>query len=211
MKDFEQLVTELADDAAPVKPAPHPYWLTLKWMAAAAAYLGVALAISGVRPGLAHAFAQPLFIAEIAALLLVFIATSLSAALLAFPDMHQKRALVFAPAAMFALFIIVMLLAWHADSPPAPLPVHSFECTLSITLVSLLPAVWTFYSLRKYASTRYYWAGGIALLSAFSAGALWLRLYEVNDSIAHVVEWHYLPMMAAGALGLWLGKVLLKW
>jgi len=211
MKDFEQLVAELADGAARVKPAPHPYQLSLKWIGAGAVYLGITLAVTGLRFDLARAFAHPLFIAEIVALLLIFIATSLSAALLAFPDLHQKRGFAFTPAVMFLLFLLVILFAWHADNPPAPLPVHSFECTFSITLVSLLPAVWTFYAMRKYASTYYYWAGSIALLSAFSVGALWLRLHEVNDSILHVVEWHYLPMIAASILGLWLGKVLLKW
>ena len=34
-------------------------------------------------------------------------------------------------------------------------------------------------------------AGGIALLCAFSVGALWLRLHEVNDSILHLFQWHY--------------------
>ena len=88
---------------------------------------------------------------------------------------------------------------------------HSFECTLSITLMMLLPAVWTFHSMRKNATTHYRLAGSVALLSAFSVGALWLRLHEMNDSILHVVEWHYLPMLAIGLLGLWLGKFILKW
>ncbi|HTY98673.1 MAG TPA: NrsF family protein, partial [Rhodocyclaceae bacterium] len=61
------------------------------------------------------------------------------------------------------------------------------------------------------ASTHGRWAGSIAVLAAFSVGALWLRLHEVNDSIAHVVIWHYLPMLAAGSLGFGLGKRLLKW
>jgi len=65
--------------------------------------------------------------------------------------------------------------------------------------------------MRKYASTHYRLAGSVALLSAFSVGAMWLRLHEVNDSIAHVIEWHYLPMLAIGLIGLWLGRVVLKW
>jgi hypothetical protein len=211
MRDVEQLVAELAEDAGTVRPAPHPYLLSLKWLGAAAFYLAVALALSGLRPDLARALQQPWYIVEIAALAVVLIATAFSAALLAFPDLHQKRGLVFAPAWMFALFLLVMLFAWRADSPPAPLPVHSFQCTASITLMALLPAAWTFYAMRKFASTHYRWAGSIAVLSAFSVGALWLRLHEVNDSVVHVIEWHYLPMLAAGLLGLWLGKALLKW
>ena len=77
--------------------------------------------------------------------------------------------------------------------------------------MTLLPAGWTFYSMRKYASTHYRLAGSVALLSAFSVGALWLRLHEVNDSIVHVIEWHYLPMLAIGWLGWRLGKRILKW
>lgn len=211
MADLEQLLESLADDAARVQPAPHPYALAAKWMAAAAAYLAVALAVSGLRPDFAQALQHPWFLAELAMLLLMFIATALSAALLAYPDLHQKRALAFAPAGLFALFLLLLLGAWNADSPPAPLPVHSYECTLSILLVALLPLAWTFFSMRKFASTHPRWAGSIAVLSAFSVGALWLRLHEVNDSVMHLVVWHYLPMLAAGFVGLWLGKKLLKW
>lgn len=211
MKDLDKLVADLANDSAVVRPAPHPYMLGAGLIGATAAYLAVLLAFSGLRPDLACALAQPWFIAEIAVLLLILVSTTLSAALLAFPDLHQKRIPAILPAFIFALLWLAILLAWHADNPPAPLPVHSFECSLSIALSALLPAAWTFYTLRKYACTHYYWAGGIAVLSAFSTGALWLRLHEINDSIPHVVEWHYLPMIAAGMLGVWLGKLLLRW
>jgi len=211
MADIEQLVALLAGDAAKVKPAPHPFMLGLKWIGAAVVYLIVALAVSGLRPDLVHVLRQPWFVAEIIALLLIFIATSFSAAVLAFPDLHQKRVLAFSPVWVFALFVLLMLFSWHADDPPAPPPVHSFQCTISIMLFSLPPAAWTFYAIRKGASTHYRLAGSIVVLSAFSVGALWLRLHEVNDSIVHVVEWHYLPMLAFGLIGLWLGKLLLKW
>ena len=75
----------------------------------------------------------------------------------------------------------------------------------------LLPALWMFFLMRNFASTHPYSAGSIALLSAFSMGALSLRLTESTDSIMHVVQWHYLPMVVAGVLGLWLGKKFLKW
>lgn len=211
MANIDDLVARLALDAATVKPAPHPFMLSLKWTGAAAIYLALSLALSGPRPDLLEKFHNVWFVAEIVALLGVFIVTSLSTALLAFPDLHQKRRLVFAPLVAFTLFTGVMFFAWRADNPPSPLPVHSFECTFSITLMTLLPAAWAFYSLRKYASTHYRLAGSAALLSAFSVGALWLRLHEDTDSIAHLIEWHYVPMLLIGVGGLWLGKVLLKW
>jgi hypothetical protein len=211
MGNIEELIAKLAQDTAAVKPAPHPYMLSLKWMGGAAAYLLLSLMLSGLRPDLMLKLHEPWYAAEIAALVGIFVATSISAALLSFPDMHQMRRAAFAPVIMFALFVLVMFLAWQADTPPAPLPVHSFECTASITLFSLLPAVWTFFEMRKFASTHYHWAGCIALLFAFSIGAIWLRLYEQNDSIMHVIQWHYLPMIVFGIIGLWLGKLILKW
>lgn len=211
MSNVDDLINKLAQDTATVKRAPHPYMLSIQWMAVAMFYLAVSLLISGTRHELLAKLHDFWFAAEIAALAGIFFSTSLSAALLSYPDLHQKRRIAYAPVAMFALFVLVMFFAWQADIPPAPLPAHNIECTLSILLLALLPAAWTLYVMRKFASTHTNWAGGIALLFAFSTGALWLRLYEENDSIFHVIEWHYLPMMAFGLAGMWLGKALLKW
>lgn len=207
--DLEQLVNELSAEAGHPRPAAHPFLLSLKLLVAAAAYLALALAISGLRPDLAQALQQPWYVAELLMLLLLFAAATTSAALLSFPDLHQKRTLAYAPVVAFALFALTILFAWRADT--APHPVHDIECTISITLVSLLPAAWTFYLMRGYASTHPGWAGSIALLAAFGTGALWLRLQEANDSVAHVALWHYLPMLLAGFIGWVLGRRLLRW
>ncbi|MEJ1958298.1 MAG: DUF1109 domain-containing protein [Nitrosomonadales bacterium] len=201
MENIEELIVKLTQDTEKVRPAPHPFRLSLKWMGWALVYLLLSFALTGLRPDIMLKLHEPWFAAEIAALVAIFISTSVSAALLSFPDMHQMRRLAFAPVISFSLFSLILLFAWRADTPPAPLPAHSFECTLAITLYSLVPAIWTFYSMRKFATTHFHWAGSIALLSAFSIGALWLRLHEINDSIRHVVEWHYLPMIACGMIG----------
>ena len=211
MKDIEQLVAQLSSEASPIRPAPSPLQLSLRWAGAAFIYLLASLAVSGLRPDLAHALQNPWFTAELLLLLLILLGTLSSAALLAFPDLHQKRALAYTPPALFGLFILLLFFAWRADMPPAPFPVHSFECTIHITLISLLPAALAFLTLRNYASTHPRWAGSFALLAAFSVGALWLRSYEVNDSILHVVQWHYLPMIGVGTIGWMLGARLLKW
>lgn len=211
MDNIDNLIESLSKEPAVVKPAPHPVLLGLRWLAAALAYLAVSLLISGVRPDLLQQFQQPLFTGEVILLLGICISTALSGAVLAFPDLHQKRGLALVPVWMFALFALVMLLAWRADVPPSPLPMHSFECTASIVLFSLLPGVGIFYALRKFASTHPQLSGITAVLFAFSTGALWLRLHEQTNSIMHLVEWHYLPMIAVAAAGWWMGRTLLKW
>lgn len=211
MADIDRLVKSLAAQVTPVKPAPHPLSLGLKWAGAAVAYLVVALLLAGPRPDLMQELQNSWFVAELLTLLLIFVATTYSTALLAFPDLHQKRFAAFAPAWSFVLFIVVLLLALRADMPPAPLPVHSVECTVSISLLSVLPAAGLFYAIRKFASTHPHLAGSTAVLAAFSVSAIWLRLHEVNDSVIHVIEWHYLPMLAMALIGLLLGRALLRW
>lgn len=211
MNNLDKLVEQLAEEASPVKPAPKPWRLSLLWAIAAVLYVALSVWISGPRSELLQKLQEPWLAVELLVLLLLFVSASLSAAVLAFPDLHQMRAAAWSPLVMFALLIITLTLAWHADSPAAPLPVHNVECTVSITLFSLLPATWTFLSMRRYATVHQRWAGSVALLAAFSVGALWLRLHEENDSINHVILWHYLPMLVIGIIGWSMGKRLLKW
>lgn len=211
MANTDDLIGTLVQDAAPVRRVAHPFRLFLKWMGGAVAYIALSLVYSGLRPDLMLKLHSPLFLAELGLLACIVATALLSAALLAFPDVYQKRKLAFAPVLMLALFVLVIFLSWRADTPPAPPPVHSVQCLIFIASLSLPPAVWMFYSMRKFASTHHYLAGSIALLSAFSIGALSLRLSEQTDSIMHVIQWHYLPMIGVAFVGLWLGKMLLKW
>ncbi len=211
MANIEELIINLTQDVATVKPAPHPFMLSLVWVVGAAVYLAGTLMMFDTRHDLLLKLHDPWFVAEIAALIGITITTSLSAGLLSYPDLYQMRRIVFAPVVTFALFLLVMSCAFSADNPPSPLPIHSFSCTLCIAFFALLPAAWTLYVMRKYASTHHRWAGSIALLYAFSVGAMWMRLHEQTDSIVHAIEWHYLPMIGFCIIGMWLGKVVLKW
>ncbi|MDR3391410.1 MAG: DUF1109 domain-containing protein [Sulfuriferula sp.] len=211
MDAMEKHIASLVADAGQVQSASSPLRLWLKWMGVAVVYIVVSLLFLGVRPDLPAALHNGLFVAEMLLLVAIVATTALSATLLAFPDMYQHSRLVLAPIAMFVLFVAVIFLAWQADNPPAPPPVHSFECSLTIAVLALLPAAWMFYSMRRLASTHRRAAGAVVMLSAFSIGAITLRLSEQTNSIMHVIEWHYLPMIAVALLGVWLGKMLLKW
>jgi hypothetical protein len=211
MRTTEELVAALSREAAPTEPAPHPFALSVRWMAAAAFYLALSLIYSGLRPDLLLKLHEPWFAAEISGLVAIFIATSLSAALLAFPDLHQMRRVALAPVFLLAVFMLALVFAWQGTGSATLLPIHTYECTFCLVLVGVLPAAWYFLGIRKLASTHYRWAGSIVLLSALSIGALWLRLSEPNDSIVHVFQWHYLPMVGFGIAGMWLGKLILKW
>ena len=81
MTNIDEFVATLAQDATAVKPAPHPFLLSMQWIGAATIYLALSLTLSGLRPDLPEKFHSFWFDAEILSLLGIFIVTSLSAAL----------------------------------------------------------------------------------------------------------------------------------
>lgn len=207
----EQLIEDLAHDMEPVATAPAPLWTFLRWCILATAYISLMVTFMGTRPDLVQKMHAPLFAAEIGTLGGVIASSLLAATLLAFPDIYQKKWLAWLPGFMFLLFAAVMFMEYRADYPPAPLPRHNAECLMCISMLALIPGVFILYNIRKFASTHYYMAGKVAILAAFSIGAMALRLSEPTDSITHLLEWHYLPMLGAVLVGLILGRLCLKW
>lgn len=208
----DKFIESLVQEATVVKPARNPFVTSAIWMSLTALYLlAVAAIYMDYRADLLAKLGQPLFLAEIALLAGMIITSAISAALLTFPDMYQKRWLAFSPSMTFGLFVVVMGLAWLADTPPARIPANDWHCAMAITLIALIPAVWLFYSMKNHASTHPYLTGSTALLSAFATGAISLRMREETDSIIHIVQWHYLPLMIAVLFGGYLGRLWLRW
>ncbi|MBY0406500.1 MAG: DUF1109 domain-containing protein [Rickettsiales bacterium] len=210
MNKLDELIAGLATAPAPVTPRA-PMRMLWLWLAISFAYLALLVAVSGFRPDILDKIAQPLFTAEIAMLVFIILTTSIAAVFLSFPDMYQSPEFAWPPVALLVGFAVLLFLGWWADVPPAPLPPHGMECLICITLFSLVPATGLFYFLRQQASTHIYAAGAVAVVNAFSIGCLALRLSEETDSVAHLVQWHYLPMVGAAVAGIAAGRVFLKW
>lgn len=205
------LIAELTGTMGRVIPAPSPWRIFGKWLLLSVIYIAATASFLHPRPDLLLKLHIGLFSMELLTLAAVIATSLLSSALLAFPDLYQRKKLAFLPLSAFALFCVVLLVEWHSDVPPAPLPPHSMTCLKCITLLSLLPEAFILYNIRKLASTHYYLAGSISCLAAFAVGALTLRLCEPTDSIIHLLQWHYLPMAAVAVIGLLAGKLCLKW
>jgi hypothetical protein len=189
-----------------------PWRIFAAWVLAAAGYIGLIVTFYlHPRPDLTEKFHEPLFMAEIMLLTALLLSAIFNAAILSFPDQYQFRRIIGLPAVVFGIFCAVMVMAWRAMPVPNPPVPDGMECLVCITLLSLAPALMIFYKIRRMASTRPAYAGASATLAAFAIGALALRLSEDTNSITHIVIWHYAPMLAAAAIGIVLGRKLLKW
>lgn len=207
----EELIDDLARKMETVSPAPSPVRILIKWLIMSMAYLAIFLCFIGIRQDLFHKFHSVLFDAELVILAGIIVSSLLSSAILAFPDMYQQKKVALLPIIMFVVFTLFMIVSFYADNPPAPLPVHNIECLIFITVSSLFPGSFMLYNIRKFASTHYYMAGCTCTLASFSIGALILRISEDTDSVTHLIQWHYLPMLGVAVIGLFIGKLFLKW
>lgn len=206
-----ELIDNLAQKMDPVSPAPSPAKLVGKWSRLAIMYIAGAIWVLGIRLDFISKLHSVLFDAELFTLAAITGSCMLASAVLAFPDMYQRKKLVLLPFILFAAFALLMGVSFYADNPPAPVPHHDKECLLSISWMSLFPAAFILYNIRKLASTHSYLTGCICVLGAFSMGAFILRISENTDSVSHLLEWHYLPMLGVAVIGLFIGKLFLKW
>lgn len=211
----DDLILRLSEDA----PKPH-----LRPPAVYALGLGLVLlvyglgvqAYLGLRPDLGVQFTRPAFVVEILLLALLALSSGMAAILCMYPDRHQVRGMAnvpFAVLGVLAVFLIAQL--FLPDSPLVMFPDGHFvsgrHCTITIASTAIIPTILVFGLIRRGASVTPLRAGAYAALTATAIGCLTLRLAEVNDSLAHLLTWHYLPTFAFAALGALIGKFLLRW
>jgi hypothetical protein len=216
MTGMEQLIDQLSTDAEIKKCGPNsrqcPWRIFALWVVLSVVYCGLVLAFYlHPRADLMVKFHEPLFMAEIITLGALVLSAIFSAVVFSFPDQYQYRRIIYLPVAIFVIFCGVMFLAWRSMAVPNPPIPNGMECLVCITSLSILPALMIFYKIRRMASTNPAYAGACATLAAFAIGALTLRLSEDTNSIPHLVIWHYMPMLAAAAAGIWLGRKIFKW
>jgi len=206
----DQLIASLAQETAAIKPVRLRV-LIMRWLGGFAAYALALIACTGTRADLADAMTRPFFALEILLLAGLIASTALTAAVLSFPDHYQRQTIAWLPVPLGLAFAALMAIASLTSPATIVAVAHGPECLSCIALYALLPGAFLFWQMRRMASTQTSLAGATAVIAAFSMGALALRLKEPTDYIPHLLQWHYLPMLAAAVLGVALGKWLLKW
>ncbi len=211
MTDKTVNLIEALSQAGQAKTSRSPLGIFLRWILASALSTGFMVIIFGVQVDLTKELQSPQFIREVILLVAIIITSGLSAAFLSYPDIMQKKWIIYLPIMPILGFAYTLYIALMNESPEVVQPGHGVECVLCITAFSLVSGVWMMAVLRKQAVTHYYLAGGISLIAASSIGALTFRICEPTDSVVHLVQWHYLPILGFGLIGLIFGRKLLRW
>jgi hypothetical protein len=202
------------NEVKPVKQAASPLQAFSLWLAVTLLSSLLLLAFSDHRSDMDLQMQSSLFLAESASLLLLIISTAFAAVWLSYPDLRQKKWVLYLPLPWLVLYFA--LTVWRfiyvdfmniADEDMG----SGFACVLCITLYSVVPGLWMFFTLRKYATTRPFLTGAISMLASASVGILVLKFAESNDSVQHLMLWHLLPALILGLGGAYLGRKFLSW
>ena len=216
MNNTADLIARLSAEAKLAQKVTAPSYWAVRLLAVLVLYAVGCQVFLGIRADLWVQLTRPFFALEILLLTLLLFSSAIASVLAMYPDAYQKPQLLMLPSIIFMLLVALMGGQWLTPQDmrmvaPEGDNVHAMECTLCIASVALIPSAIIFALLRKGASVRQFQAGAFAVLSASAIGCLTIRLAEANDSIMHLVQWHYVPTLLFAALGASAGKWLLKW
>lgn len=208
------LIASLSREVQARKPRSPGYWVGCLLAVLVTYAVGIQVVL-GLRPDLDIQFTRLFFGVEIFLLGMLVLVSAVACVLAMYPDTYQKPSWLKLPYLVSLLLVglVVLQLFMPTDLHKVmPLPgAHERECALCIGAVALLPAALIFALLRQGASVHQLQAGALAVLAASSIGCLALRLSEANDSIIHLINWHYVPTLLFAFLGACLGRWLLRW
>lgn len=214
--DTQALIDKLSQEKPVSRPLGSPARLGGLLAAVLAVYGAGVQFFLHLRPDLGLQLTRPAFAVEIALLVALTLASAWAAVFAMYPDQHQKPWMLRVPYILFALLVgflgFQLAVMPHDARMVVPPPgAHAMECAVCIASVALVPSGLIFGLLRRGASVTPFHAGSFAVLAASAIGCLTLRLAEANDSLMHLVTWHYLPTLVFAAIGAALGKFLLRW
>ena len=215
MTKMLDLITKLSSEVKLAKPLGKPIGWIGCLLLLLVLYAVMVQIFFGVRADILLQLTRPLFLAEIALMLLLFVTSVVAAVLTMYPDLYQKSRLLKLPFIIFflllGLFALQFFTAQDLRMIVPEIDLHTMECTRCILLVALIPAAFTFAILQKGATTLPLQAGAFTVLAASALGYLILRFHEASDAISHLLIWHYFPMLFFAMIGAAIGKWLLKW
>lgn len=195
-----------------MRPLPPPGVRALRWLAAAAVLMIVAIVMMGSRDDFASALTQPIFLGSLAALLLTMASGAFGGFLLSVPGAERSpapRALpVLAAVAWPAIWLAVLLGAEEPEGPRTA-AIHS-ACVIQIAVGALATGALLFVMISRAAPLRPVWTAAVASLASMAAGAALAQVLCPLDDPRHQLIGHALVgLMVAGA-GLAVGRRTLK-
>ncbi|MCC7036994.1 MAG: DUF1109 family protein [Alphaproteobacteria bacterium] len=204
--DTDKLIAQLGRDLKPVKPlaGAGTLALILASLSLAATFGAIEIFTKGIRSDWQVMFGAHL--CQTAGIFAAGVLAAYAAFKLSVPDTRirtPERVIL-----GLASFIWVLLIAGQIGAEP-PKPGYR-NCLTDFSLLFIIPFAAGVFMTTRAAPVWYGWAGYALALSVGSFSALGMRFACPNEQPAHLLVWHYLPVLGFAIVGIALGQILLK-
>lgn len=207
--DTHDLIDKLARDLKPVRPLPSAA-VRAAILAAWSLAIGIAVLflVHPPRADLVGAVHQRVYLVQGLAMLAAGVLSAFAAFRLSVPDTRLRAPVSVALGLSTALWL-AMIIA-EAVAGGDRLPARSDSCLIGLVMAMGIPLIMAIAMVTRGAPVRRGWAGYAAVLSVGSLAALVMRFMCPDDSHAHLLFLHFLPVLALAVLGAPFGRILLK-
>ena len=163
----------------------------------------------GLRADVGQKMASMTYAGQIVSFLLAALAAATAAFQLSVPDTKIRPltyGLIGFASAVWGFHILTLVL----EGGLSTVDVAERNCLTDLSLFMVAPLGVIGFMMTRGAPVWRGWAGYAMVLSIGSFSAIAMRLLCPNDSPAHLLVWHFLPVVVFAVAGIALGKILLK-
>ncbi len=214
--DEMDIISSLTSDLKPVK-RQRPVWLRAAFALVAAALLIRVVSSFFGSPGMPLSeMMTPAFAVEMGLFSLAGIMAVIAALRLSKPDV-KIRPLTYILLGLPLLILIGIHFYGYMQMSSISLVEHAHEHDTflheitDLFFIIALPTAMLFYMVGRGAPTFKMWAGYSIVLATACFGAVALRMFCGMDHGAHLLLFHYLPVLGFSVIGIALGRFLLRW
>lgn len=196
----ESLIAKLASEAAPVTPLRPPRVRAARWVLLALAATATGVAAHGLRSNWAMAVADPSYVVTTVLVLATGVAAASVAMGLAVPGVIERTWVRWVPVVLLLSWSGVIVLDLLIDGGPLRPAGGGISCLWKTWGIGVGPAAVLLVMARAAAPLDWRWTGSMAALAALAFGALGTELICPATGPAHLLAWHFLPVLATTAV-----------
>ncbi len=203
----DDLISKLSDEHKAVAPLASFWERYLKWLVVSLLCVITGVSLSVVREDLGAAFKDPFFVLQNLLILVGALLSSALALILSVPGSEKKKSV-----RIFALipFILWALLLFLGKKQGGFYPGIGTGCASEVLSLGVVPGILLLIIVRRGAVLNRSYSSFFTFMAAAALGALGVQFSCHSGNIAHLLVWHFLPVIFLGILGVALANKILK-
>ncbi len=214
MNNTQKLIKSLTKDIKPVTPTKPVIFNVSLWLLAVVFITTLSFFTLGYKQQILNNIHTTKFITENILILIAGICLSIAAIISSVPAYKKYQTVILTIISTTIWLAILMENSFNITSQSFIAEAQKYIgtlCTADVIMLSIIPAIILFMMIKKNASTNLAYTGFLALFATVSLGALSSRFLCPITDPSHLIIWHFAPVFIIGLLGIFLGRLLLKW